>query len=37
MLVAQASFDLDFMISTFYKEHLEWGLQVSMKKTEYPV
>ena len=35
VVIAQDSFDLEFMTKRLYQEYNKWGLQVSLKKTEY--
>jgi Reverse transcriptase (RNA-dependent DNA polymerase) len=35
VVIAQDSYDLEFMIKRLYDTYKYWGLQVSLKKTEY--
>lgn len=35
VVIAQDSYDLEFMTKRLYQEYNKWGLQVSLKKTEY--
>lgn len=37
VIVAQDSFDLEFMLRRLYSEYRKWGLEVSLEKTEYLV
>ena len=34
-VLAQDAYDLEFMLSRLYAEYQKWGLEVSIKKTEY--
>ena len=34
-VVAQDSYDLEFILKRLYDAYSQWGLQVSLKKTEY--
>ena len=36
-IIAQDSYDMEFMLRRLYTEYEKWGLQVSLQKTEYLV
>ena len=37
VVIAQDAYDLEYMIKRLYQEYSNWGLSVSLRKTEYLV